>query len=267
MGQYLKIYGGSVTAGATDGIAISEGDNSNPVAVGSFKTTLTSGVVAGATNITVANASGFLAGQTIIIGTGNTQENKLISSIAGNTINLTTALTNAQNSGATVAWYLSATTGEISAPIKLAIRTASGYTTGANTNIYTTQAKLTSAVTAGTTNITVNQNIGFSVGQTIVIGTEKYTISAIAGTTITLTTGLLSDKASGVLVAGLGYDRWRFSADGVAWQDWGVPLVLPSEIGSANTTFYAQAKANVGDVPQNDTSLDLIIDCSVISVV
>ena len=267
MGQYLKIYGGSVTAGATDGIAISEGDNSNPITVGSFKTSLTNSAVAGATSIVVANASGFIAGQTIIIGTGINQESKLISSITGNTINLTTALANAQNSGATVAWYLSATTGEISSPIKLAVRAVNGYITGANTNIYTTQTKLTSAVTAGNMNITVNQNIGFSVGQTIVIGTEKCTISAIAGTTITLTTGLLSDKASGALVAGLGYDRWRFSADGATWQDWGVPLVLSSGISSVNTIFYAQAKANVGDVPQNDTSLDLIIDCSVMSVV
>ena len=62
-------------------------------------TTLSAAASSGATSITVANASGLMVGQSIIVGTANAAT---ISAISSNTVTLSAGLSSAQSSGATV---------------------------------------------------------------------------------------------------------------------------------------------------------------------
>ena len=63
-------------------------------------TTLSAAAAAGATSVTVTSATGFTAGKTITIGSGEDQETNVIASVASTTLTLTTALEFDHASGA-----------------------------------------------------------------------------------------------------------------------------------------------------------------------
>ncbi len=64
--------------------------------------TAAAATAAASTTITVANPAGFAVGQTIVIGSGATQELRTISAVAGNTLTFGVALTNAHAAGEAV---------------------------------------------------------------------------------------------------------------------------------------------------------------------
>jgi len=128
--MYLHLYKNSPTAGGTDGQLVSE----------TISSTLSATTAVGATEITVADAMNFnTSGLAIKIGT----ESTTVSSVSGNVITVP-ALTAIHASGETVIntaaesnpitfGPLDATTTTESAVQTLAIRTESGYVTGAVT--------------------------------------------------------------------------------------------------------------------------------------
>lgn len=154
--------------------------------VGTFPlTTLTANASIGATTLTVASNSGFVAGQTIFVDATGT-ESRTVQSVSGTTsITITAGLTSAHSSGAAV----------------------SGSTFPINLLLTSLSANLSAA---GTT-LTVVSNAGFYAGQTVFIdtntATEIRTIASVSGsTTITLTSGVTNAHSSGVYVYnGLGF--------------------------------------------------------------
>lgn len=140
---------------------------SNPTA-----TTLSAPSVAGATSVTVASATGFVAGQQVVIDFGPFQETRRISSVVSTTINLSDALFYAHASGVT-------------------ITTAATTTTTAGTSAAT--------LTIGATSVA-----GMTPGMTLTIDTagnlETKTLVSISGTTLTVNTPLVFAHSSGVTI-------------------------------------------------------------------
>ena len=62
-----------------------------------INTTVATASSAGATTLTVASATGYAAGQTVLVGTGSTQDAMTISSVSGNTLTFTAGMTYAHS--------------------------------------------------------------------------------------------------------------------------------------------------------------------------
>ena len=86
------------TYGTTYALNATAGRDGPPFSEGSPSTTLASGVSAGASTFTVADATGFAAGQLIRIGTGGTLEYRSIRTVAGTSITIGQTLKQATNS-------------------------------------------------------------------------------------------------------------------------------------------------------------------------
>lgn len=133
MALFLHMYKGSPTSGGTDGTQVSE----------HVETTVSGTNSSGQAVLNVADASKLVAGRVLKIGTGGSQEIRIIQSIATNAITLTENLTythsNAEavvtNEEAPLSVTLNATNNEISTDQKLALRCETGYTTTGNTVI------------------------------------------------------------------------------------------------------------------------------------
>jgi hypothetical protein len=130
--MYLHLYKNSPTAGGTDGQLVSE----------TISSTLSAATIVGATTITVADATNFnTSGLAIKIGT----ESTTVTSVSGNVItvpaltaihaNGETVINTAAGSNSITFGPLDATAGAESAAQTLAIRTDSGYLTGAVTTL------------------------------------------------------------------------------------------------------------------------------------
>jgi hypothetical protein len=185
----MWLMGGSGTPAQADAPSAA-GNDMSTVGNGTTPTCISAKLAAaasvGATSVTVDSATGMTGGDDIVIDTGGIQETRTIDHLAGNTVFLQVALSNAHGAG--VPALVDCT------PIVVGfdMNTAGNYC-GSTT--------LSAAASIGDTFITVVTGAVLSAGQTIVIDTganqETATIDTVVSNTVNLTAGLTKNHLLG----------------------------------------------------------------------
>lgn len=123
----IHLYQDSPTSGGVDGVMVSEGN-----------TTLAAQANAGASALAVVDGTK-VTGTKVTVGVDADRETKTVSSVVGNTVNISTPLTNTHLLGASVHYSISVELnnngGQESAPIKLALRCETGFKTFGDTTV------------------------------------------------------------------------------------------------------------------------------------
>ena len=148
-------------------------------------TTLATSPMAGATSFDVASATGFTIGQEVIVGTGGTQEARLISNVAGVTITVADALFYAHTTGDSA---ITGTTTTLSSPATandttIDVTSATGITQNTiiqidvNSVSGTTTSEVRKVTNVVTNTLTLDQaiNFGHASAAQVIIVTTPYT--------------------------------------------------------------------------------------------
>lgn len=165
-----------------------------------FETTLTSAFANGSSSITVSGASGIVQGQTIVIDSGvESSESKTVSSVSGNTITLSSSLSNKHGLNGRVTRLQLTESKTASADIT----NATTLTVGSLTNPYSINAYISiqrnyadyqvSAISATTLTISsIAANVYYPVGTSVTLLSypETRRITAINGNILTLSAAL-----------------------------------------------------------------------------
>lgn len=148
-------------------------------------TTLSAGSAAGATSVTVTSPTGFVTGQEIIVGTGGTQEARLISNVVGSVITVADAFYHAHAIGdAAVTGTTTTLSALVTAPTStITVTSATGITTNTiiqidvNSVSGVTTSEVRKVTNVVTTTVTLDSPLTFNhaSGAQVIVVTTPYT--------------------------------------------------------------------------------------------
>jgi hypothetical protein len=82
-------------------------------------------------------------------------------------------------------------------------------------------------------------------------------------------TGYQTSGDTTVQPVGTNADKWALAPDNAGspgtWGAWGGTLTISSVIGTTNSIIWAKSRAVAGETPQNDASVDLTINATIVA--